>query len=297
MDVRMKVLLATDFSQDSQKAVETVKAVPWCSGTTIRILHVLDSDPLPRGLAIIEDAKRAATSALSDLAAQLRRPGLGVETEIVVDSARSAISNSAAKWGADWLVMGSHGRGRVARLLLGSVAQSVVRSASGTVEIVRNKPERPGMKVLVASDGSNCSIAAIQAIGRRPWPAGTIFRIVSVVPLSVPAVDAGTTYLYPIQLSDEIKEMQNQAWARAAEAIGRARELLEQMGLRQIEIAETLCDDPRRVIVEEVERSDSTVVVVGSHGWRGFDRFMLGSVSEYLVNHAPCSVIVVHQSG
>lgn len=293
----MKVLLATDFSEASRKAVETIKAVPWHSDTTIRILHVLDSSPLPPGLAIIEDVKRAATKALSDLAAQLRRLELKVETEIVVDSAKSAISHSAANWGADWLVVGSHGRGRVARLLLGSVAQSVVRSASCAVEVVRGKPERPGMKVLLATDGSNCSFAAIRAIGCRPWPAGTVFRIVSVVPPSASMLDAGPAYLYPIQRADELKEMENQARCRAAEAIDRTRQLLEEMDLPQIEIAETLCDDPRTVIVEEADRSGATVIAVGSHGWHGFDRFMLGGVSEHVVNHAACSVIVVHQHG
>jgi nucleotide-binding universal stress UspA family protein len=50
---------------------------------------------------------------------------------------------------------------------------------------------------------------------------------------------------------------------------------------------------PKEVILDEAEKWDADLIVVGSHGYRGWQRFLLGSVSQAIASHAPCSVQIV----
>jgi nucleotide-binding universal stress UspA family protein len=274
-----------------------VRATPWPAGTAIRLLHVIDLAPFPPGLLVIEDAKQAANEAIGVAARKLGASGIAVDTEILVGTPRAAIRNYAENWGADLIIVGSRGHGSLARLLLGSVAQAIVRSARCAVQVVRPEPStsvRAGMTILLATDGSECSATAIRwIVNHLPRPAGSIFRVASVIPAVFPVVDASSTYLRPDQLADEVKILEEQGRVRASEAIVRARLILNELGVREVEVAETLCDDPRAAIVDEAKRSNSNLVVLGSHGWHGLDRLLLGSVSEYVAVHASCSVMVV----
>ena len=86
---------------------------------------------------IREDRLRSARELTDRLAITLRRPDLTIETVVAEGDARSVIVDEAAVWGADLIVMGSHGRAGVKRWLMGSVAHAVVGHAPCSVEVVR----------------------------------------------------------------------------------------------------------------------------------------------------------------
>ncbi len=293
----MKVLLATDFSESSQAAVESAKSSPWSQGAHIRLVHSIDLFRFTLELATLNEMKSFSAETLDRIASGLRRPGLCVTTEVIVDNPRDAICGLAKKWSADLIIVGSHGRGTLGRLLLGSVAQSVLRSAPCNVEIARPVPkceeDCQRTAVLIATDGSEYSTAAVRFAGSRPWPNEPEFRLISVVPLVTPLVDASTTYLHSSELAKEMIALRERQERQATSAIARARALLGEVDASQIESAETVCDDPRRAILAEAKRSHATHIVVGSHGWHGLDRILIGSVSEYIATHATCSVTVV----
>lgn len=164
-DVFMKILLAIDGSPCSDIAVEEIASRPWPTGSTVRILNSfeLPLPPTPEGWAIpanyfeeMDQAIRKQSYAIVDEAAEKLRPRLDKTIEVVKQSVpgppRAVILDEAESWGADLIVIGSHGYGRLERLLLGSVSQSVVTHAKCSVEVVRcrqsNKmeSERSGSK-------------------------------------------------------------------------------------------------------------------------------------------------------
>ena len=143
------------------------------------------------------------------------------------------------------------------------------------------------MKILLAVDGSACSDAAVAEVARRPWPPGSEVKILSVVEL--PFVPTAETWALPesyyAQVEQTAREQAREVLARAGARFG-PREGLEVN-------AETLDGYPKDVILSEAERWGADLIVVGSHGYRGWQRFLLGSVSQAIASHAQCSVEIV----
>jgi nucleotide-binding universal stress UspA family protein len=294
----MKLLIATDLSQTSHWVIDTVKARPWPAGTEVCILHVVDLTPFPLGAELMDAAQRAAEASVKTLGDDLAKSGLETRTEVFPGAPRSAVTEYAKNWNADFVVVGSHGGTGLARFLLGSVAQSVVRHAPCSVEIVRHNASRKslpaeGLRVLVATDGSECSLRAVRSVAKRPWPAWTSIRLLSAIPPFMPLADAAAPYVYSGQAVLAAQAVEEAGRSRASEALERASQTLRDAGVTQFEASEPLIGDPKAVILDEAARWPADIVVAGSHGWRGLDRFMMGSVSESVAMHAHCSVEVI----
>ena len=145
------------------------------------------------------------------------------------------------------------------------------------------------MRILLAIDDSPHSRTATEAIARRACPPGSTVRILSVYPEPIPigteVIFAGAAYMAP--LPDMEKHVQDVV-AKAAETIKAAGFTIETVTRR---------GDARAVIVDEAKEWNADLIVVGSHGYTGIRRLLLGSVAQYVVSHAPCSVEVVRQKG
>lgn len=294
----MKLLIATDLSPTSHWVIDTVKVRPWPTGTEACILHVVDLTPFPLGAELMENARRGAESAVKSIAESLAQSGLKTRTEVFLGAPRRAVPEYAKNWGADFVIVGSHGGTGLARFLLGSVAQAVVRNAPCSVEIVRHRAGRKpspgeGLRILLATDGSDCSVAAVRSVSKRPWPPKTAIRVISVVPPFMPVADVSTAYFYAGQSVLAAEAVEQAARSRATEAIARAEDLFRDAGVTGVETREPLSGDPKAVILDDATTWAADMVVVGSHGWRGFDRLMMGSVSESVAMHAHCSVEVI----
>jgi nucleotide-binding universal stress UspA family protein len=147
----MKVLLAVDGSPHSQDAVDEIARRPWPPEITIRVLSVIQPYTPPAtefvlAGATLEDMRRRQTSEAEDLtaraAATVKAASVTTETVVREGDPRSAIVDEAEEWGADLIVVGSHGRTGLKRWLLGSVAQAVVGHAPCSVEVVRRREPR-----------------------------------------------------------------------------------------------------------------------------------------------------------
>lgn len=145
------------------------------------------------------------------------------------------------------------------------------------------------MKVLLAIDGSPCSAAALAEIGKRPWPAGTEFKIVTAYELPImPSPEAWM--ISP----DYTESLQQAVLTQAQLTIETARERLNKLLGHSFKVtSEVMAGSPRNAILELAESWNADLIVVGSHGYRAWERFLLGSVSQAVVSHAKCSVEVV----
>jgi len=145
------------------------------------------------------------------------------------------------------------------------------------------------MKILLAVDGSPCSDAAVEEIGRRPWPEGSSVKVLNAFELPMPASPEG--WALPANYFDELDQAVR---TQADSIVKRASEKLRTMLDKTIKLGtEFLAGPPRVVVVEEAERWGADLVVVGSHGYGRWERLLLGSVSQSVVSHAKCSVEVV----
>lgn len=143
------------------------------------------------------------------------------------------------------------------------------------------------MRILAAIDDSPCSREVLSELRRRPWPAGSEVRILSVAhPL--PWVHD------PFQLGGAIHaQSQEEESTRAARDVERAADALRD-AVPDLEVSTvTLEGPPDEKVVEEAARWHADLVLVGSHGKGAAKRLLLGSVSQTVAANAPCSVEIV----
>jgi nucleotide-binding universal stress UspA family protein len=294
----MKVLIAIDSSPASERVLDEAAARPWPEGTTFSVMNVVDVQRFACLPALIEDAEREADALVKAGTEKLSRTGHKAFSEVITGFPRRAISEYAKEWHADLIMVGSHGHSAIGRFFLGSVAQALLRIAPCPVEIVRSPsggfvPSSHPRKVLLATDGSECSLAAANSVAARPWPVGTVFKIVSVEELIVlenPMAASPLASIYPASL---LEELLADAHSRAVNAVEGARKILEKEGLKVLDHRPIPVGDPRTIILDLAQAWSADLVVLGSHGRRGLDRFLMGSVSEAVAVHARCSVEVI----
>jgi nucleotide-binding universal stress UspA family protein len=294
----MKVLIAIDSSPASQRVLEEVAARPWPSNTAFCIVSAVEVDRFSELPTLVADAKRECEQLVKAGAAKLLYARQTATTQVLMGSPRRVVSAYAQDWGADLIVAGSHGHSAVGRFFLGSVAQGILRTASCSVEIVRypagsRAPSSHPMKVLLATDGSEYSVTAERATASRPWPVGTVFKILSVedlVPMPIPVEVSSLAAIYPASL---LEELLTTASARAVAASEGARKMLTQAGLTVLAQNSNPSGDPRSVILDIAKTWQADLIVLGSHGRHGLDRFLMGSVAESVAVHAHSSVVVV----
>lgn len=153
------------------------------------------------------------------------------------------------------------------------------------------------MRILVAIDGSEFGQRALHEVARIPWPAGSEVRVISAAEMPFfPSVEFGTL---PRQYYEELEQATRERARRVVEeAVDQLRKDLSQASSAPnpptVE-GEFLFASPREAIVEEAHRWRADLVVLGSHGYRGYKRFLLGSVSQSVAANAPCSVLIVRQ--
>jgi nucleotide-binding universal stress UspA family protein len=145
----VKILLPIDGTKYGGAAVQELLQRPWPSATEVRILSVVHPGPfipdMQGGItqedyeSLEAEQKRASRDVVAKAAGEIAKnaPGLQVTTAVLEGSPKKEIVEEAARWGADLILLGSHGHGPTARFLLGSVAQAVAIHAPCSVEIVR----------------------------------------------------------------------------------------------------------------------------------------------------------------
>ena len=288
----MNILLAIDHSVSSATAVNELASRPWPAGTKVCVLNVVEPPERIVIPAVLQTATEAGQALVKNAADRLIARGLAASTHVVQDFPRTGIAEYAESWGADLVVVGSHGHGAIARFLIGSVAQALIRVAPCSVEVVRNtisnKPaDAQAMKILLATDGSEFSLAAMRSLAERPWPAGTMVRALSVAEFINPAIEP---WYADAKMLERLLEG---ATAQARDAVSDTEKTLAATGLKVV--GSVVTGLPKIAIVHEARGWGADLIVVGSQGLRGITRLLIGSVAEAVAVHAHCSVEVIRE--
>jgi len=191
----IKLLLAIDALTSSEDIVAAVVSRPWPSHTFAHVLTAIEYAAVPEKIwqdadGQFEPVKRTmlkrATEQTGQVADQLEKSGISVEAVIKIDEPRFVILREADEWPADLVLIRAHTYTNFSRWLLGSVSGAVLRDAPCSVEIVRTSTTsaelaaKNGLKILIGIDGSAFSLSAAQSVAARPWPSGTIVKLLSV---------------------------------------------------------------------------------------------------------------------
>jgi len=247
---------------------------------------------------LFETSRKTILERLDRAAEPLRKAGWKARTEVREGSPARTINSFAKEWNADLIVVGSHERSHLACRFLGGTAQSVVRHAPCSVEIVRLERSSGvvdfaggGRKIVVATDGSEFSAAALRSVAGRPWPKGSKLKVISV-PEFIPTKEA--SYLEEDQIQ-ALGDLGAASLEDAKHCVAKAREILSSSALDLLTEVPEYEGRPYQVILHEAEKWEADLIILGSHGRSGFDRFVMGSVSEAVALRAKCSVEIIRE--
>jgi nucleotide-binding universal stress UspA family protein len=274
------VLAATDFSAHSHQAVLQAAAIARALSARLSLVYV-DADG--------ED--EAAHGRLTQTARAL--DGIAASAHVAVGHADEGIVATAAAMKADLIVTGTHGHTGLKRFFLGSVAEKVVRLAETNV-LVSRPPAAGGthtelfQRILVPTDFSDASEKALLLAIALAAPGATIelfhaWHYPSGTHAHHALPDDEDSPL--LGLRREIIAAANEHGARWATSHATG-----DLTLRFVQDY----GPAAAAVQDKLEAEPFELVAMGTHGRRGFRRFMLGSVAEATVRHSPCSVLVAH---
>jgi len=278
------ILCPVDFSEASAPAVQYAIALARIHHADITALHVCPSD----------DDVRLGTE-VAALFADATTRGLRVDVIVEQGVAAREILTQAAALPADVIVMGTHGASGFEHLMLGSVAEKVVRKATCPVFTVPPQAQfdadAPFKKLVCAVDFSEWSLAALEeacAIAEESRGSVTAVHVIEWPWHETPSADVeGTPPAQAAALLEYRRYQEAMARARLETTVGEVCRDRCRVDLRVAHgkaYSEVLC---------AAEREHADLVVVGVHGRNPLDVFFFGSTTHQVVRRAPCPVLTL----
>jgi nucleotide-binding universal stress UspA family protein len=220
-------------------------------------------------------------------------PGWTVNARAHADAPAWGVLGVAEEWKPDLIVVGSHGRSALGRMILGSVSLKILSEAACSVRVARcHRPvDDSPARLVVGVDGSPDARAAVAEIARRNWSAESSVRVVGALEPMRPAVAPPFGSHVPLPGKEQRRETKERFEAALDDAVTRLRAA----GLHAAAIMGE--GQPDKVMMKEADEWGADAIFVGARGHRFMERILLGSVSSALATHAHCSVEVVRSGG
>jgi nucleotide-binding universal stress UspA family protein len=304
----MKILVAVDPSQHAQEAIRFVISVDWPKASVIYLIHVIEmkhASPLipsdgpsswdrvisqARGKMVTE-ARRFLEETKKEM---LEQSPFQIKPLIVEGLPGAEILQAVKDYQIDLVILGTRGLSNVKRFLLGSTSDWVMREASCSVLLVREKLSKVTMgkksaKILLATDGSSGALSTVQMLGLltcKTPPTVTVTHVVGR-PAYLEGWYWGKGKAAFTQLAEQILE---KAQKEGASHLDEMSQRVKELGM---EVDTVLTKgDPAEEIIKIAERSKAKLIMVGSKGFMGGKPVPLGGVVRKIARYAPCSVLL-----
>jgi nucleotide-binding universal stress UspA family protein len=280
-----KILFATDGSDYSHHAAKWLAGLPHGEPLEINVVSVVNTPQLYTDGSqaqwfndYVQGQQQQAAKDFQEIQQSFASTDAVLNHSIRKGRVSTTILDAAKEFKSDLIVMGARGRSQVGRILLGSTSDYVATHAQCSVLVVRPSEvidTNGSLKIALGYEDSGPAQAAVEELGQANWAADSSVHLVSVIP--------------PLQgfRGDFDPNMETQA--NANQAIHRAASDLRNSCKR----IRTQIVDHRHVgegIVRFAEDNRCDLIAIGETPRSNVGRMLLGSVSRYVLRHAPCSV-------
>jgi nucleotide-binding universal stress UspA family protein len=228
--------------------------------------------------ARIEMGKSMCLRAKEEFAAKL-----GVDAEYVIcnGEAPDVLSDVAREKGADLIALGTYGRRGLKRLIMGSVTSSVVVKSPCEVLVVRTNGKCHRYEsILVPYDGSEFSRRALEKAARLAKENKSELTLIYVIPRYEEMIEFMKT-----------EHIEEKLFSEARRITGEAEKITQPLGISFASVIEE--GHPEKRIIETATRLGADLIVIGTYGWKGLNKAIMGSTTERVILQAPCPVLIV----
>ncbi len=278
------ILVASDFSPRSDRALRRAVLVARQFSSRITLLHALDDEFPEALLAIHRDsyegllAETAHTVATGDQIDCTYRLIMGDPFRVLVDATRDLEP--------DLVVMGPHRRNLLKDIFMGTTAQRTIRESAAPVLMANGVPAGDYQRILIATDLSECSLEATSAARTLGFLEGVHTTILHV--LDVPERSMMQRSVMP---ADDMEDNFLSARAEASQAL---QSFLSAAGVQpDRKIVQPVKLSVADTILEAAKEARADLLVIGTHGRTGIEKFFLGSMAEEVLRYAELDVLVI----
>lgn len=278
MTKKIKILFATDFSPATRKVTELLKFLQIKISLEISFIHVIPSrwkEFLSNGLC-----KKSALQRLETWQQEISKFVDKNKLYVEYGNAADAIVHLSQQLKSDLIVIGGMGLDKKGRYKTGATVESVVRYAKQSVLVCKTPSVK---KILCGIDGSDNSAAALtEAI-----------KICNLFSASLRLVFALSKIDFnPLGMEEDEIEKQEEMYRK--QKIRETEEFLKRFDFTGIHVEQHfLWGDPANVILDMAEDFSQDLIVVGAKGHSLLHYVLIGSTTEKILRHAPCSLLVV----
>lgn len=288
----MHILLATDGSEYSRFATRLLSRIPFPPDTKLTIMTCvegtsskeLETEIGAGAQSLYDQIHKRARQILDEETDHLNSTGWTISKVLCEGGVAPEILKISRELGVDLITLGARGHSTLEQLLLGSVSRKVTRHAHCSVLVARpsagSPPSDAVMRILVGVDGSDSAGQAVRLLSGLSWQKPIHVTLLRVIELVRP---------FRMDILQQMDPLWQNQRREAEENLKEAAELLT----KTVSRVETLLqegDSAAEVLFRRAREENADILMLGDKGRNLFGNFLLGSLTEEALHHAPCSV-------
>jgi nucleotide-binding universal stress UspA family protein len=277
-----KILVAIDGSESSKHALRESFKLASDEKCWITVVSVIPSYEGDLGAMWINNVKEAMAKpcklALSEAENIAKKERVLIKTVCEEGEIYERIVDLADAENSDLIVMGRKGTAGLQRTLIGSVTARVIGHSQRDVLVVPNDTSIGWKSILFATDGSKFSEAATDKAIDFAKSYGSELNVITVVDVTEEFMARA-----PGALEDLVK--------KAKSMVEDVKKKADSKGIKAESIVRE--GDAYKVIINVAKKQKANAIIMGSHGRTGLKRLLMGSVTERVIGHAPCPILIV----
>lgn len=278
------IMVATDFSARSDRAIRRATLLAKTFDAAVTLVHVVDDD---QPAQVVRAEQAMAASLLREQAASLREiDAIACDVRVVLGDPFEGLVKAAADLLPDLLVVGPHRRQTLRDVFVGTTAERTIRSSPLPVLMANGVPAQAYRRVLVAVDLRDCAADVVRCVAGLGLDRHAAVLVAHVFETPGASLLAGAS-MTAAQLDAYLSEEQ----ARAA---GSLATFLRDQGFAPTgQIAKRSDGTTAGAILAIARETAANLIVVGTSGQTGVARLLLGSVAEEVLRRAACDILAV----
>ena len=285
----MRILVSTDQSACSIEAAQAISSSGLLHAAEVRVVQVIGNHSNHSDEKSTLESINTTIKSLKENAASNREVIASIDSAVEHGQAGAKIVEASVKFDAELIVVGTHNKIGIERLMPGSVCQFVTEHSQTPVMVARNTAPNAKNNILVAVDGSEFSAAALEWLSAQEWVKQKKVVLMAVAHTLPSSINSENN---PARVSEMLLQHEYEE-SFLNKLMEKWSEMLAQDLKREIVPFAIGEGDPSETILMAAANWPSEMIVMGSHGRTGLKKILLGSVSQAVASKAECSTLVV----